>query len=95
MLIVDLGAMSRLVGVRIAQARKLMSEEHKALGRRPPAGSLAEAAEHPDGAATKQPTMQSPQRVVSEDGVTVEGGVAAQIDLNFIGQGEPFVPIPS
>lgn len=39
--------------LRVAEARKLFSEEHKALGYRPPRGSLASeaqaaAAKHPD-----------------------------------------------
>ena len=45
----------------IAEARKLMSEEHKALGYRPPQGSLAAAAQaaaakHPNASAGLDPT---------------------------------------
>ena len=84
-----------------AQTRKLVSEEHRALGHRPPAVSLAamaqaEAAKHSGGAFSRQPATHTLQRAALEDAANVEGsGVAANIDLNFIGQGEPFVPIPS
>ena len=49
-----------------------MSEEHKALGHRPPAGSLASqaqsaAAKHPNGAAQTQPPSQVLARAALED----------------------------
>jgi hypothetical protein len=70
-----------------------MSEEHKALGYRPPPGSLAAqaqaaAAKHPSGAASSQPAAHDLQRAALEDAASVEpSGTAAQIDLNFIGEG--------
>lgn len=71
-----------------------MSEEHKALGYRPPPGSLASqaqtaAAKHPAGALFTQPPVQSLQRAALEDAATVDGesSTADNIDLNFIGAG--------
>lgn len=70
-----------------------MSEEHKALGHRPPPGSLASqaqsaAAKHPQGAASSQPPTHALQRAALEDAAAMEAsGSAAQIDLNFIGEG--------
>ena len=50
----DASSVSRLMRTVIAEARKLVSEEHRALGYRPPEGSLAAqaqsaAAQHPEG----------------------------------------------
>lgn len=75
------------------QARKIMSEEHKALGHRPPPGSLASqaqsaASKHPGGAAQLQPDPHTLSRAALEDAAAFESGVAAQIDLNFIGEAE-------
>lgn len=75
-----------------AEARKLMSEEHKALGRRPPPGSLAAQAQ---AAAAKHPKSNghSPthdlQRAALEDAAKIEGvsATVAGIDLNYIGEG--------
>ena len=80
-----------------------MSEEHKALGHRPPPGSLAfqaqsAAAKHPQGAAVSQPATHDLTRAALEDAVSMESsGSAAQIDLNFIGEGSYLSPsrIPS
>ncbi|PSR72996.1 hypothetical protein PHLCEN_2v11100 [Hermanssonia centrifuga] len=76
-----------------AQARKLMSEEHKALGHRPPPGSLAAqaqaaAAKHPQGAAATQPLLHDLQRAALEDAAVIEGAAANGIDLNYIGEAE-------
>lgn len=67
-----------------------MSEEHKALGHRPPPGSLAAQAQ---AAATKHPKVPTHEltRAALEDAAKLEGGVevaaVAGIDLNFIGEG--------
>lgn len=61
----------------IAEARKLMSEEHRALGYRPPPGSLAAmaqaaAAKHPDAsagvdpAALAQAALEDAKRIAAE-----------------------------
>ena len=68
-----------------------MSEEHKALGHRPPPGSLAAqaqsaAAKHPQGAASSQPAIHKLHRAALEDALANDG-TAAEIDLNFIGEG--------
>ncbi len=69
-----------------------MSEEHKALGHRPPPGSLAAqaqaaAAKHPQGAAATQPLLHDLQRAALEDAAVIEGAAANGIDLNYIGEG--------
>jgi hypothetical protein len=70
-----------------------MSEEQKALGHRPPSGSLASqamaaASQHPQGAAiaTAKPDGHDLQRAALEDAVEIEGA-PVQVDLNHIGQG--------
>ena len=71
-----------------------MSEEHKALGHRPPPGSLAAqaqsaASKHPEGAAQVQLATHDLQRAALEDAASLDApGAAAQIDLNFIGEGQ-------
>ncbi|KAF7791537.1 hypothetical protein EIP86_002553 [Pleurotus ostreatoroseus] len=75
-----------------AQARKLMSEEHKALGHRPPSDSLASqaqaaAAQHPKGATASQLPSQALQRAALENAVVLES-TPVNIDLEFIGQAE-------
>lgn len=70
----------------------LVSEEHRALGYRPPAGSLAAqaqaaAAQHPEG-EVRLPAHQL-QRAALEDAARIEGGsLQSEIDLNAIGQAE-------
>jgi len=83
-----------LTAIREAEARKLMSEEHKALGHRPPSGSLAAqaqgaAAKHPQGAAaaSSQPDAHQLQRAALEDAVKIDG-LTVELDLNFIGAAE-------
>ena len=74
-----------------------MSEEHKALGHRPPPSSLAAQAQsaavkHPGGAAQTQPAAHSLLRAALEDAASIESSdTAAQIDLNFIGEGQFYV----
>ncbi|KAI0337708.1 hypothetical protein BDW22DRAFT_1363833 [Trametopsis cervina] len=75
-------------------ARKLMSEEHKILGHRPPSSSLAAhaqaaAAKHPLGAASAsaQPDIHELQRAALEDAAQIES-VASEIDLEYIGESE-------
>ncbi|OCH88501.1 hypothetical protein OBBRIDRAFT_845687 [Obba rivulosa] len=76
-----------------AEARKLMSEEHKALGYRPPPGSLAAEAQD---AASKRPqgaaylAAHDLQRTDLEDAAkTTEGANAqANIDLDKVGKAE-------
>ncbi len=48
----------------IAEARRIMSEEHKALGYRPPHGSLASAAQ---AAASKHPNPESNALHIDEE----------------------------
>lgn len=69
-----------------------MSEEHKALGHRPPTGSLAAdaqraAAKHPEG--TLHPSVTELERAALQDAIkiTSAAAVAQGIDLNFIGEG--------
>ncbi|KAI0789204.1 hypothetical protein C8Q75DRAFT_807312 [Abortiporus biennis] len=74
------------------EARKLVSEEHKALGYRPPPGSLAAqaqaaAARHPNGSIATNFNTQALQRAVLEDVAGIDGA-AAKIDLNKIGIAE-------
>jgi len=78
-----------------AEARKLMSEEHKALGHRPPPGSLAAqaqaaAAKHPKGNGNGHPATHDLQRAALEDAAKIDNVAAtlAGIDLNFIGEVE-------
>ncbi|KAI0759161.1 hypothetical protein BC629DRAFT_1549979 [Irpex lacteus] len=79
------------------EARKLMSEEHKALGHRPPPESLAAqaqaaAAKHPQGAAapTARPVTHDLRRAALEDATKVQsgGGATPQIDFNAVGEAE-------
>lgn len=72
-----------------AEARKLMSEEHKALGFRPPAGSLASeaqsaAAKHPDTSASVD--THALQRAALEDAEQIAN--KAKVDLNYVGEAE-------
>ncbi|KAI0370922.1 hypothetical protein BV20DRAFT_1018097 [Pilatotrama ljubarskyi] len=79
-----------------AEARKLMSEEHRALGYRPPPGSLAakaqaEAAKHPDASAGVDPAtlaqaaLQDAARIAAERGqVPSATDPAEQLNLNTI-----------
>ncbi|EMD35170.1 hypothetical protein CERSUDRAFT_97093 [Gelatoporia subvermispora B] len=75
-----------------AGARKLMSEEHKALGYRPPPGSLAAeaqsaASKHPDGAA--HPATHDLQRAALEDAAKIkEANAQEAIRLDKLGQAE-------
>lgn len=72
-----------------------MSEEHKALGHRPPPGSLAAqaqaaAAKHPKVAGTALGAAHDLQRAALEDAVKIEGVATASangIDLSYIGEG--------
>ena len=71
-----------------------MSEEHKALGYRPPPGSLAAqaqsaAAKHAKVNGNGHPALHDVQRAALEDAVKFDGAaaVAVGIDLNFIGEG--------
>ncbi|TFK92887.1 hypothetical protein K466DRAFT_479648 [Polyporus arcularius HHB13444] len=75
-----------------AEARKLMSDEHKALGYRPPPGSLASeaqaaAAKHPDASAgVDQATLA---RAALADATKIaSGGNAGQLDLQNVGLDE-------
>jgi len=69
-----------------------MSEEHKALGFRPPPGSLAAeaqsaASKHPEGAA--HPDTHDLQRAALEDAARIkEGSAQANIDLDSVGEAE-------
>ncbi|PCH42988.1 hypothetical protein WOLCODRAFT_144313 [Wolfiporia cocos MD-104 SS10] len=76
-----------------ADARKLVSEEHKALGYRPPPGSLAAeaqaaAAKHPD--ATAQIDKHDLSRAALEDAERIAKyqGKSNGIDLNSLGEAE-------
>ncbi|RPD76973.1 hypothetical protein L226DRAFT_355958 [Lentinus tigrinus ALCF2SS1-7] len=75
-----------------AEARKLMSEEHKALGYRPPPGSLAAeaqsaAAKHPDvSAGIVNSTLA---RAALADATEIAfGGNAGQLNVKNVGEGE-------
>ena len=75
-----------------AEARKLMSEEHKALGYRPPPGSLAAEAQraaaiHPEGLI--HPPATELERLALQDAVRILSVAALThgLDLNFIGEG--------
>ncbi|KAI0632809.1 hypothetical protein C8Q77DRAFT_1059366 [Trametes polyzona] len=77
-----------------AEARKLMSDEHKALGYRPPPGSLAAeaqsaAAKHPDASANVDPTVLA--KAALEDATHIasdNGGTQGNIDVHNVGQAE-------
>lgn len=74
-----------------AEARKLMSEEHRALGYRPPSGSLAAqaqgaAAKHPD--ATVRTDPHDLQRAAVEDAAQIAKDKKGGVDLNNIGEAE-------
>ncbi|KAI0720499.1 hypothetical protein C8T65DRAFT_801424 [Cerioporus squamosus] len=75
-----------------AEARKLMSDEHKALGYRPPPGSLAAeaqsaAAKHPDASAGVDKSTLA--RAALADATQIaSGGNAGQLDVHNIGEGE-------
>jgi hypothetical protein len=83
-----------------SEARKIMSYEHKALGYRPPPGSLAsqaqaEAAKHPKGGPTppdpimlKQAALSDAAKIESERGQPIpKSTVVDGIDLSSIGEG--------
>lgn len=73
-----------------------MSEEHKALGYRPPPGSLAAqaqsaAAKHPNGVPDGHPDAHDLQRAALEDVAKIEANAAsaaAAINLEAIGEGK-------
>ena len=69
-----------------------MSDEHKALGYRPPQGSLAAeaqsaAAKHPDASSGNDSTILA--RAALEDAIHIasENGGAANLDVNHVGEG--------
>ncbi|ESK96734.1 hypothetical protein Moror_6694 [Moniliophthora roreri MCA 2997] len=84
-----------------AEARKIMSLEHKALGYRPPPGSLASeaqaaAAKHPQG-GPGQPDMELLKKAALEDAAKIErerghpapkSTVVDGIDLGIIGEAD-------
>ncbi|KAK0207876.1 hypothetical protein DFS33DRAFT_1451074 [Desarmillaria ectypa] len=81
------------------EARKIMSLQHKALGYRPPPGSLASeaqaaASKHPDGISPSPPNTASLREAALKDAARIEGErgcsvppkvVSRGIDLNRIG----------
>ena len=77
-----------------------MSEEHKALGYRPPPGSLAAqaqsaAAKHPNGVLDGHPVIHDLQRAALEDVAKIEANAAsaaAAINLDTIGEGSHLHP---
>jgi len=74
-----------------AEARKLMSVEHKALGHRPPPGSLAaeaqaEAAKHPDAGPLGVDETQLVQAAMSDAARILEKR-SVEVDLTAIGEG--------
>ncbi|CAL1697896.1 unnamed protein product [Somion occarium] len=76
-----------------AEARKLMSDEHKALGYRPTPGSLAAeaqsaAAKHPEGVPDAHPEIYELHRAALEDAAKIESSAAAAINLDAIGEAE-------
>ncbi|RPD60835.1 hypothetical protein L227DRAFT_547247 [Lentinus tigrinus ALCF2SS1-6] len=77
-----------------AEARKLMSEEHKALGYRPPPGSLAAeaqsaAAKHPDVSAGIRALPLPMARAALADATEIaSGGNAGQLNVKNVGEGE-------
>ncbi|THH17974.1 hypothetical protein EUX98_g9031 [Antrodiella citrinella] len=84
-----------LTKVGEAEARRLMSEEHKALGHRPPPGSLAAqaqaaAAKHSKGNGIGHTATSDLQPATVEDAAKIENvtAVLAGIDLKFIGDVE-------
>lgn len=74
-----------------AEARKLMSDEHKALGYRPPPGSLASeaqaaAAKHPDASAgVDTPTLA---RAALEDATHIASPNSKNLDVHNVGKGQ-------
>ena len=92
--------LTRIVSnLNTAEARKLMSAEHQALGYRPPPGSLAAeaqkaAAKHPeatlnvDPVELRQAAQTDAARIEAERGEQVSKKAAfGSINLNDIGQG--------
>jgi hypothetical protein len=82
-------------------ARKIMSAEHKALGYRPPPGSLAAeaqaaAAKHPDAhlgvdaSTLREAAVEDAARISSKRRPSLEQAHPA-IDLDKVGAGEPFI----
>ncbi|KAI0334158.1 hypothetical protein GY45DRAFT_82188 [Cubamyces sp. BRFM 1775] len=86
------GATVDLNAVGEAEARKLMSDEHKALGYRPPPGSLASeaqsaAAKHPDASGGIDSTILA--KAALEDATHIAGnGGTSNLDVNNVGEAE-------
>ncbi|PBK89222.1 hypothetical protein ARMGADRAFT_970239 [Armillaria gallica] len=92
----DLGAVGK------NEARKIMSLQHKALGYRPPPGSLASeaqiaASKHPDGISSSPPDTASLREAALKDAARIETergrslspkAVSCGIDLDRIGLAE-------
>ncbi|KAK0446516.1 uncharacterized protein EV420DRAFT_1569716 [Desarmillaria tabescens] len=92
----DLGALGK------NEARKIMSLQHKALGYRPPPGSLASeaqvaASKHPDGISASPPDTASLREAALKDAARIESErgrsvplkvVSCGIDLDRIGLAE-------
>ncbi|KDQ54585.1 hypothetical protein JAAARDRAFT_196494 [Jaapia argillacea MUCL 33604] len=84
-----------LIGISAKEARKLESEEHKALGYRPPPGSLAAAAQsvaskHPEGTGGPELNRAELREAAIQDAENIEGitrGIGG-IDLDKITQKE-------
>ncbi|KZV99451.1 hypothetical protein EXIGLDRAFT_724934 [Exidia glandulosa HHB12029] len=75
-----------LTGIGQAEASKLMSAEHKALGYRPPADSLAAkaqraAAGHPDTKPTIDPTVLADAAIKDAARIAAERGASGEINL--------------
>ena len=73
-----------------AEARKLMSDEHKALGHRPPPGSLASeaqsaAAKHPDAHSGVDPATLA--RAALEDASRIAHKNPADLKVEQVGEG--------
>ena len=79
-----------IFGRNAAEARKLMSDEHKALGYRPPPGSLAAeaqsaAAKHPDASGAVDSATFA--RAALDDATHIASGDSTQLNLKSVGQG--------
>ncbi|OSD03736.1 hypothetical protein PYCCODRAFT_1444315 [Trametes coccinea BRFM310] len=76
-----------------AEARKLMSDEHKALGYRPPPGSLASeaqsaAAKHPDASAGVDSTILAKAALEDATHIASSDGSSRELDLKQVGEAE-------
>ncbi|KAH9887067.1 hypothetical protein C8Q73DRAFT_714565 [Cubamyces lactineus] len=76
-----------------AEARKLMSDEHKALGYRPPPGSLAAeaqaaAAKHPDASGGIDNTILAKAALEDATHIAPGNGSTTNLDVNNVGQAE-------